>query len=124
MVLADSKPDNDGNAIEANGDGIPAIARNPIAIGEKDSDGKRERRIPVCSVPTYRKAVTAAVAVWNSATGVPIFEMLTSSPTVTYDGMGKIDTVTSAGCPATAEPESGEDKYVASVVVLKNMEQC
>ena len=48
--------------------------------------------------------------------------MLTSSPAVTYDGMGKIDTVTSAGCPATAEPESGEDKYVASVVVVKNME--
>ena len=125
VVLAGSIADEMGRAIEAeSGHGVPAIVRNPIAIGEKDPDGKPRRRIPVCSVPAYRRAVTAAVAVWNTGAGVPIFEMLTSSPAVTYDGMGKIDTVTSAGCPATAEPESGEDKYVASVVVLKNMEQC
>ena len=120
VVLADSKPDNDGNAIEANGDGIPATARNPIAIGEKDPDGKPRWRIPVCSVPAYRSAVTAAVTVWNTGAGVPIFEMLTSSPTVSYDAKGEVDSINSVDCPEPDDTEKAVEKYVASVVVIEN----
>ncbi len=97
------------------------VSLNPTAIGLKDpsDSSKRKWRIPVCGDSRYKTELTAAVNVWNRGAGVPIFEVLNASPAVTYDGMGKIDTVTSAGCPATAEPESGEEKYVASVVVLK-----
>ena len=103
---------------------VPAIARNPIAIEQKDEDDatKPKWRIPVCSPPAYRAAVTAAVAVWNAGAGIPLFEMQTSAPAVTYDGMGKVATATSAGCPTTAELEQGKNKYVASVVVAESVD--
>ena len=81
-VVLDSDRDNGRGGIRQvapDEERIPAIARNPIALGEKDpTTGKSERTIKVGSVSAYSDVVEDAIAVWNDCTGATIFGMQTT----------------------------------------------
>ena len=121
VVLARERANQDGDA-RPSVNGVPAIARNPIAIAQLDR-GKPKWRIRVCSVPAYDDEVSDAVDVWNTGLGITLFEMLAGDPNPRYDARGDVDDpggIRGTDCPETAPTENDVDKYIASVVVIEN----